>query len=173
MVISQPAVYCLAVSKGRFIDSALVRWLRALGRPEPIIGVTAPAAPHPVETYSAPIANAATEPTTSPLTATERRARAAALRGLLLARQRRFDAAERAFAEAIRLDPALDLATVPTFWELERSAHEAVVRVYDAHGHARRAALLTARLQQRFRPRLLPTRASLAVAPDPSPVRSS
>ena len=50
-----------------------------------------------------------------PLSAEERRARAAALRGMLLARQRRFGPARRAFAEAIKHDPALDLASVPTF----------------------------------------------------------
>lgn len=173
MVISQPAVYCLAVSKERFVDSSLVRWLRSLANPEPIVGETrATPRPSPRPIAAESVGPGDQAPESAPLTAVERRARAAALRGLLLARQRRFDAAERAFAEALRLDPDLDLATVPTFWELERSAHEAVVRVYDAGGQGRRAALLAARLQQRFRPRLVPARPAPASRPDPSPVGS-
>lgn len=175
MVISQPAVFCLVATKSRLADGAFGRWLRALTRPEPVIGPKAdiaaaaatPEAPPALASTASPGADPTAGPEDLPLTATERRARAAALRGLFLARQRRFDAAERAFAEAIRLDPALDLATVPTFWDLERSAHEAVVRVYDEGGQGRRASLLAARLHERFRPRLVPTRPDSA-APTPA-----
>src|SRR3954447_17986794 len=44
----------------------------------------------------------------APLAANERRARAAALRAMALGRDRRFDAARTAFAEAAGLDPLLD-----------------------------------------------------------------
>lgn len=170
MVISQPAVLCLAASQSRLTESNFVRWLRRWGRSRP----TTPIAP-----VTAPVVESAPEPPSPapdiddptaadvPLTAAERRARAAALRGLLLARQRRFQAAEQAFAQAIRLDPELDLATVPTFWDLERSAHEAVVRAYDEAGQGHRAAVLAARLQERFRPRLVRRRPD-GIAPSPA-----
>lgn len=86
---------------------------------------------------------------------TERRARAAALRGMMLARQRRLDAAEAAFMEAARLDPSLDLTAIPTFWQLERGAHEATIRAYVASGRQRDANELTARMRTVFRPRLV------------------
>ena len=89
-------------------------------------------------------------------TATERRADAAALRALFLARQRRFAAAQAAFAEALRLDPGLDLPAVAGFWELERSGHEAAIRAYEAVGREREALILAAKVRQTFRPRLAP-----------------
>ncbi len=66
----------------------------------------------------------------APLAANERRARAAALRAMALSRERRFDAARAAFAEAAGLDPALDLTRTPAFWKLERAAHEAAIDAY-------------------------------------------
>jgi hypothetical protein len=95
-----------------------------------------------------------------PLTAQERRARSAALRGLLLSRQRRFTAAQSAFTEAARLDPKLSIESVPTFWELERGAHEAVVRAYSDVGRTYEASMLASRLRTTFRPRLLTPRGS-------------
>ena len=92
-----------------------------------------------------------------PLSASERRARAAALRGLLLARRRRFPGAEAAFAEALRLDPTFDPTTMPTFWELERGGHEAVVGAFLAAGRPRDAEALAARLRRTYRPRLVRT----------------
>lgn len=86
--------------------------------------------------------------------ADRRRADAAALRALLLARQRRFPAAAAAFAEALRLDPTLDLTSVPAFWDLERSGHEAAVRAYEEVGREREALILAAKLRRTFRPRL-------------------
>jgi hypothetical protein len=181
MVISQPAIYCLEASKSRLADGFVVRWWRRLGRGRASAAVSRPEFPTfspadatrtdavapvpPVPTVAEPVAAVGAvspEAQAENLTATERRARAAALRGLFLARQRRFPAAERAFAEAVRLDPALDLATIPTFWDLERAAHEGIVRVYETEGHGRRAAVLTARLRERFRPRLVPRRANQA-----------
>lgn len=101
-----------------------------------------------------------TEAQDAPLTAQERRARSAALRGLLLSRQRRFTAAQSAFTEAARLDPDLSLESVPTFWDLERGAHEAVVRAYTEVGRTYEASMLASRLRTTFRPRLVTPRGS-------------
>ena len=106
---------------------------------------------------SAPEAPAATSGT-GPLTANERRARAAALRALAFSRARRFDAAQAAFQDAATLDPALDLTRVPTFWSLERSAHEAAIQAYVAAGRAGDAAVLRAKVQSVYRPKPLRTR---------------
>ena len=72
-----------------------------------------------------------------PLTANERRARAAALRALAFSRARRFDAAQTAFQDAATLDPALDLTRVPAFWSLERGAHEAAITAYTGRWQGR------------------------------------
>ena len=95
---------------------------------------------------------------TGPLTANERRARAAALRALAFGRARRFDAAEVAFLDAARLDPALDLTRVPTFWSLERAAHEAAISAYVTAGRTGDAAVLRAKVQSVYRPKPLRTR---------------
>jgi hypothetical protein len=95
---------------------------------------------------------------TGPLTANERRARAAALRALALSRARRFDAAQAAFQDAAMLDPALDLTRVPTFWSLERAAHEAAIAAYVAAGRTGDAAVLRAKVQSVYRPKPLRTR---------------
>lgn len=89
----------------------------------------------------------------APLTADERRARAAALRALALSRGRRFDAARTAFIEAARLDPILDLTRVPGFWKLERAAHEAAIDAYQNTGRERDAAVLRARVRSTYRPK--------------------
>ena len=91
----------------------------------------------------------------APLSANERRARAAALRALALSRGRRFDAAGLAFTEAARLDPLLDLTRTPAFWTLERAAHEAAIDAYRQAGRERDAAVLRARIQSTFRPKPL------------------
>ena len=90
-----------------------------------------------------------------PLTADERRARAAALRALAFSRARRFDAAQTAFRDAATLDPSLDLTRVPTFWSLERSAHEAAIAAYVAVGRTGDAAVLRAKVQSVYRPKPL------------------
>ena len=91
----------------------------------------------------------------TPLAANERRARAAALRAMALSRERRFDAARAAFAEAAALDPVLDLTRTPAFWRLERAAHEAAIDAYAQAGRERDAAVLRARVQSTFRPKPL------------------
>ena len=175
MVISQPALVCLHATWHRFLGKPLSLWRRLDGRLRPRAGAR-PQAPTgdgepmaPVTSMAEPAADGAVgSPVTSvdetpPLTATERRARTAAFRGLLLARQRRFAAAQTAFIEAVRLDPALELTAIPTFWHLERGAHEAAVRAYAEVGRPREAAMLTARLRSTFRPRLVTRR------PKPAP----
>ncbi len=86
-----------------------------------------------------------------------RRAQAAGLRALLLARQRRYAEAEDAFAQTAKLDPTFDLSTLDGFWDLGRGAHEAAVRAYEGAGRQRDAMLLRATLDGRYRPRLVRT----------------
>ncbi|MFN8594253.1 MAG: hypothetical protein U0031_22590 [Thermomicrobiales bacterium] len=95
------------------------------------------------------------------LTAKERRARAAALRGLAFARQRRYEAARLAFAEAAELDSGLDLTRTPGFWNLDRGAHEAAIAAYQDACRDRDATVLRARVQSTYRPRALPAAAHL------------
>lgn len=97
-----------------------------------------------------------------PLTANERRARAAALRALAFSRTRRFDAAQAAFLDAASLDPLLDLTRVPSFWSLERAAHEAAIAAYVAAGRDGDAAVLRAKVQSVYRPKPLRTRTAPA-----------
>jgi hypothetical protein len=98
----------------------------------------------------------------APLSAAERRARAAALKALAFSRQRRFDAARSAFAVAARLDPTLDLTRTPTFWKLERAAHEAAIDAYLDADRDDDAAVLRARVRSTFRPKPVRT-------PSPAP----
>ena len=101
----------------------------------------------------------------TPLAANERRARAAALRAMALGRERRFDAARAAFAEAAGLDPLLDLTRTPAFWKLERAAHEAAIDAYLQAGRERDAAVLRARVQSTFRPKPVRPRPQVMVNP--------
>jgi hypothetical protein len=100
-----------------------------------------------------------------PLAANERRARAAALRAMVLSRERRFAAAGAAFAEAARLDPVLDLTRTPAFWTLERAAHEAAIDAYAQAGRERDAAVLRARIHSTFRPKPLRPRTQVMLSP--------
>ncbi len=180
MLITQPALICLETT-----------WQRLLGRPivdesDPrLLAPDAPDAalvlgPAPVTDEVALVAAAQTMPVngaaevatlveeggSGPLTANERRARAAALRALALSRGRRFASAQSAFTEAARLDPNLDLTRIPGFWRLERAAHEAAIDAYDEAGRARDAAVLRAQVRSTFRPK--PVRASHMVALAPA-----
>ena len=92
---------------------------------------------------------------TPKLSADEQRARLAAIRALRRSRQGRFDEARDLFADAARLDPALDLSSVPSFWELPRAAHDAAVAGYEQAGRDRDASRLVAVIRRRFRPRLV------------------
>jgi hypothetical protein len=86
----------------------------------------------------------------------ERQAHLLAVRGLMHARQARHDAAGQAFAHALALNPRLDLAGLPTFWDLPRAGCEAAVNAYLHQGLTAEATTLNARLRQTLRPRPLP-----------------
>ena len=175
MMISQPAWLCLEAT-----------WQRLLRRPLPDADAghvpdapplatvaaetgdarTAPVARSAAATaVQAPHPTSGIEPPSGPLTATERRARAAALRALALSRGRRFDAARVAFTDAARLDPTLDLTRTPAFWKLERAAHEAAIDAYVAAGRDRDAAVLRARVRSTFRPKALRPREEPVLSP--------
>ncbi|MDQ2652959.1 MAG: hypothetical protein M3Z20_07930 [Chloroflexota bacterium] len=135
---------------------------RATPRPEPPVARQESSAPPDPPVAERPAAtapaNEAAVSGTGPLTANERRARAAALRALAFGRARRFDAAQAAFQDAATLDPVLDLTRVPTFWSLERAAHEAAIAAYVATGRTGDAAVLRAKVQSVYRPKPLRTR---------------
>jgi hypothetical protein len=84
---------------------------------------------------------------------------------MTLSRERRFDAARAAFAEAAGLDPALDLTRTPAFWKLERAAHEAAINAYLQAGRERDAAVLRARVHSTFRPKPLRPRPQVMLIP--------
>ncbi|MGH2531044.1 MAG: hypothetical protein ACRDJW_01945 [Thermomicrobiales bacterium] len=93
--------------------------------------------------------------TSDPLTVSERKARAAAVRALMQARDGRFDQARDLFAEAATLDPALDLSRVPTFWALPRNGQHAAVGGYELAGRDEDAVVLASELAYIFRPKLV------------------
>ena len=176
MIISQPATRCLQATWNH-----LTHRLDHEKQPRDTTSLTpelnessehgpprAPAVAPPTALGDAALIIATGAPTTdpaAPLTAAERRARAAALRAWALSRGRRFDAAEAAFAEAARLDPTLDLTRTPRFWHLERAAHEAAINAYLQVGRERDAAVLRARVQSTFRPKPLRMRHGAALTP--------
>lgn len=91
-----------------------------------------------------------------------REAKAAAVRGLFLARSERLEEARSAFVEAAA-DPSTDLADLPGFWQLSRRAMLTAALAYEDVGRYRDASALSARVRTKYRPR--------AVAPLTSPVR--
>lgn len=96
-----------------------------------------------------------TSRTSSDLAGHEQRARVLALRGLSQARDGEYERAQTTFASAARLDPRLDLAMLPAFWDLPRRAHDVAIAALHDAGRRRDAAALTATLKTRFRPRAL------------------
>jgi hypothetical protein len=181
MVISQPAIYCLEASKSRLADGFVVRWWRRLGRGRASAAVSRPEFP----TFSPADATRTDAVAPVPPVPTVAEPGRGGWRGVPRTPGRELDG-DRAARPRRRLArlvpspstpfpgggarlrgggpprPALDLATIPTFWDLERAAHEGIVRVYETEGHGRRAAVLAARLRERFRPRLVPRRANQA-----------
>jgi hypothetical protein len=168
MIISQPACACLVATwqslwkpiEGEATDAdPIPSSARTADTASPCLDAspavsTAPsqvATPEPI----IPEPASAAADTAAPLTASERRARAAALRALAFSRGRRFDAAQAAFVEAARLDPALDLTRTPSFWRLERAAHEAAIAAYVETGRERDAAVLRAQIHSTYRPKPL------------------
>ena len=89
------------------------------------------------------------------LTPNEQRARVAAVRGLVRAREQQFAAATVHFTDAATLDPRLDLTRIPRFWTLPYGGHQAAIEAYERAGRERDAAILIARVRKTFRPRLV------------------
>ena len=177
MVISGPAAVGLEQAWARIERAVSVGWTLAWSRvrggdaqsmPAVAASLASGAAFAPVEASTPPERVAPSRPRpeqedqAEPLSAEERRARAAAVRGLMLARKRCYGTAQAAFAEAAALDPELDLARVPTFWELHRAGQETVVRAYEEAGRSRDAAVLAATLRHTYRPRPVPRRGDAA-----------
>jgi hypothetical protein len=182
MLISQPALLCLEATWRRVFrlsntdaDGSQSHALIPLGPEAGVIAridmaVVAPdegsdAAPTSISQTDLADSTIKTPQPELPLTANERRARAAALHALALCRGRRFDAARAAFGEAARLDPALDLTRTPAFWKLERAAHEAAIDAYVEAGRDGDAAILRARVRSTYRPKAIRAR--------PGPILSS
>jgi hypothetical protein len=167
MLITQPALICLEATWHRLlgrpiVDEPAVRHIAPDDTDAAVVPALAPAnedvafvaAAQPLSaTVSIDVGPPVDASGAGPLTANERRARAAALRALALSRGRRFASAQAAFAEAARLDPSLDLTRIPGFWRLERAAHEAAIDAYDDAGRARDAAVLRAQVRSTFRPK--------------------
>ena len=183
MMISQPALICLNATWQRLMgqsprgaESAIDRARHApvaadaierdveVAAESPLMAQAADESLGPVVREPGPVVAAAVDAST-PLAANERRARASALRAMALSRERRFDAARAAFAEAAGLDPALDLTRTPAFWKLERAAHEAAIDAYQQAGRDRDAAVLRARVQSTFRPKALRPRPQVVLSP--------
>jgi hypothetical protein len=177
MVISFPALVCLEAT-WRHLLARTGRTTADPSQPgsmfacadESWSGELEPAVPEAETTVvlasqRSPVDPADDSVSSGPLTAPERRARAAALRGLALSRARRFEAAQRAFAEAAQLDPLLDLTRTPGFWSLERGAHEAAIAAYGAAARDGDAALLRARVHATYRPKPLRAAGSAVLLP--------
>jgi hypothetical protein len=185
MMISQPALICLNATwhrlmgkSAREVEPAATQILDVPAPADAIQGEAEAAAESPLVAAAVvadeSLAPVAREPgpavgakmdVSAPLAANERRARAAALRAMALSRERRFDAARAAFAEAAGLDPLLDLTRTPAFWKLERAAHEAAIVAYLQAGRERDAAVLRARVHSTFRPKALRPRPQVMLSP--------
>ena len=103
------------------------------------------------------------------LTPVEERARFCAVLGYLRARDGQYDRARDQFADAIRLDPALDLTMIPKFWDLPRGGHEAVVAALELVERRRDAARLSAIIERKYRLRLMPSPAARVGSPAEGP----
>jgi hypothetical protein len=190
MMISQPALICLNATWQRLmgkpdrdVEPAAAQALQVQAHMQD--SVLAGAIQHAVDVAEQSMKAAAVNPgesrepvaqeegraipdavdASTPLAANERRARAAALRAMAFGRDRRFDAARTAFAEAAGLDPLLDLTRTPAFWKLERAAHEAAIDAYLQAGRERDAAVLRARVQSTFRPKPVRSRPQVMLSP--------
>lgn len=81
----------------------------------------------------------------------QRDARAAAVRGIFLARGERLGEARAAFAQAAA-DPSIDLSNLPGFWQLSRSAMLIAATAYEDVERFRDASALSAQVRTRYRP---------------------
>lgn len=104
-------------------------------------------------------------PEPRPLNPVEERARAAAVQGYVRARDGSFEQAIEHFAEAAKLDPELDLTTIPGFWTLPRGAHDGAATAYERADRERDAWRLRAVIRRTYRPRLLPVEIGGAAPP--------
>jgi hypothetical protein len=83
------------------------------------------------------------------------------VQGFVRARDGRHEQAIEHFADAARLDPELDLTTVPGFWTLPRGAHDAAAVAYERAERERDAWRLRAVIRRTYRPRLLPAESTV------------
>ncbi len=90
----------------------------------------------------------------APMPGSERAARLAAERGVILARGRKLIEATEAFTVAAQ-DEAIDLGALPGFWDLPRNGMLAAVQAYERADRLRDAAALEARIRHLYRPRAL------------------
>ena len=86
-----------------------------------------------------------------------RRASAAALRAVLLAQQRRYEEARVAFCDAFSLDASMEPQGIAGFWDLDRGAQDAAVNALEDAGRTRDAMLLRAKVEARYRLRIVRT----------------
>jgi hypothetical protein len=96
----------------------------------------------------------ARQPESAPMPGSERAARLAAERGVILARGRKLTEATEAFAIAAQ-DEAIDFGALPGFWDLPRNGMLAAVKAYERVDRLRDAAALEARIRHLYRPRAL------------------
>jgi hypothetical protein len=180
MVISNQAMWVLESTRERWSHRIFGRWRRNRSAPDEPAALLpgslqifaadgSPAkAPEVVMMHDSATAEPSEpEPGSSPLSAAERRARAVAVSGLMRVRDGQFELARDLFAEAAALDPALDLSTVPGFWNLPRPGQDAAVAAYELADRTGDAELLAANLRYRFRPKLV-RRQPIASVPQPN-----
>lgn len=96
----------------------------------------------------------------APAPGSERAARLAAERGVILARGRKLVEAVEAFTVAAQQE-TIDLGALPGFWDLPRNGMLAAVQAYERVDRLRDASALEARIRHLYRPR--------AVKPIPAP----
>ncbi len=89
-----------------------------------------------------------------PMPGSQRAARLAAERGVLLARGRKLGEALEAFTTAAE-DESIDLGALPGFWDLPRNGMLAAVQAYERVDRLRDASALEARIRHLYRPRAL------------------
>ena len=99
----------------------------------------------------------AASPSMSDEAVARRRASAAALRAVLLAQQRRYEEAQAAFCDAFSLDASMDPQGIAGFWDLDRGAQDAAVNALEDAGRTRDAMLLRAKVEARYRLRIVRT----------------
>jgi hypothetical protein len=102
---------------------------------------------------------------TSALPASEREARAQAVRALYAARAGDLDSAQHFFTLAAS-ETSIDLCNIPGFWHLSRAAMLTAVSAYEEAGRLRDASALSARIRTKLRPRILtPVRENVTELP--------